>query len=61
VVIEQLSMQSQLKNFGCVVLFVLQKDERARDTVTVSVASKQQRVKSKLDAEKDEHRYNMKK
>jgi len=42
-------------------VFRKEKDERARDTVTMSVASKQQRVKSKLDAEKDEHRYNIKK
>ena len=41
--------------------FLLQKDERARDTATMTVASKQQKVKSRLEAEKDDHRHNMKK
>lgn len=39
----------------------LQKNERAQDTATMTVASKQHRVKTKLEAEKDEHRHNMKK
>lgn len=42
-------------------LFRKEKDERARDTVTMAMASKQQRVKSQLEAEKDDHQHNMKK
>ena len=42
-------------------LISLQKDERARDTIAITMASKQQKVKSQLEAEKGDHQYNLQK
>ncbi|XP_073236549.1 uncharacterized protein [Porites lutea] len=39
-------------------VFRQEKDERAKDTATSTIASKQRRVKSQLEAEKDEHQHN---
>ncbi|XP_074623117.1 uncharacterized protein LOC141881265 isoform X1 [Acropora palmata] len=42
-------------------LFRKEKDERARDTIAMTMASKQQKVKSQLEVEKGDHQYNLQK